>query len=59
MHTVKWVAQQLGLTPGTLRAWEQRYGIVDPVRSEGGYRLYSDGDLAILRTMNDLVRSGM
>lgn len=59
MHTVKWIAQQLGLTPGTLRAWEQRYAIVHPARSEGGYRLYSDDDFLTLQTMNDLVRSGM
>ena len=39
MHTVKWVSQQLGLAPGTLRGWEQRYGIVHPTRTEGGYRL--------------------
>jgi MerR family transcriptional regulator, light-induced transcriptional regulator len=59
MHTVRWVAEQLGLTPGTLRAWEQRYGVVDPTRSEGGYRLYNDEDVAALRAMVDLVEDGM
>lgn len=59
MHTVKWVANQLGLAPGTLRAWEQRYGIVRPVRSEGGFRLYDDDDVAALRTMVKLVEGGM
>jgi len=59
MHTVRWVAQQIGLAPGTLRAWEQRYGIVHPTRSEGGYRLYDDDDLDTLRTMADLVAGGM
>ncbi len=59
MHTVSWVAQQLGLAPGTLRAWEQRYGIVRPARSEGGYRLYDDEDVAILREMAALVAAGM
>jgi DNA-binding transcriptional MerR regulator/methanogenic corrinoid protein MtbC1 len=59
MHTVSWVAQQLGLAPGTLRAWEQRYGIVRPARSEGGYRLYDDEDVATLREMAALVASGM
>lgn len=59
MHTVRWVSQQLGLTPGTLRAWEQRYGIVHPTRSEGGYRLYDDHDLDTLQAMADLVAAGM
>lgn len=59
MHTVSWISQQLGLAPGTLRAWEQRYDIVHPVRSEGGYRLYDDDDLETLRSMVDLVATGM
>lgn len=59
MHTVRWVSQQLGLAPGTLRAWEQRYGIVHPTRSDGGYRLYDDQDLDTLQAMADLVAGGM
>ncbi|MCC6497438.1 MAG: MerR family transcriptional regulator [Propionibacteriaceae bacterium] len=59
MHTVRWVSEQLGLAPGTLRAWEQRYGIVHPTRSEGGYRLYDDNDLDTLQAMADLVAAGM
>ena len=59
MHTVSWVSQQLGLAPGTLRAWEQRYGIVQPTRSDGGYRLYDDNDLDTLQAMADLVAAGM
>lgn len=59
MHTIKWVAEQLGLTPGTLRAWEQRYGVVHPTRTSGGYRLYDDADLDVLRTMAHLVETGM
>ena len=59
MHTVRWVSQQLGLAPGTLRAWEQRYGIVHPTRSEGGYRLYDDDDVDTLQAMTELVAAGM
>ncbi len=59
MHTVGWVAQQLGLAPGTVRAWEQRYGIVHPTRTEGGFRLYDDDDLETLQIMADLVAAGM
>lgn len=59
MYTIKWVSDQLGLAPGTLRAWEQRYGIVHPTRSDTGYRLYDEADLEALRTMSSLVASGM
>jgi DNA-binding transcriptional MerR regulator/methylmalonyl-CoA mutase cobalamin-binding subunit len=59
MHTVRWVSERLGLAPGTLRAWEQRYGIVHPTRSEGGYRLYDDNDLDMLQGMAELVAGGM
>jgi methanogenic corrinoid protein MtbC1 len=37
-------------TPSTW-AWERRYGLVDPLRSPGGFRLYSHRDEAIVRTM--------
>lgn len=59
MYTIKWVSEQLGLAAGTLRAWEQRYGIVHPTRSSGGYRLYDDTDLATLRAMARLVEDGV
>ncbi|SDB80798.1 B12 binding domain-containing protein [Raineyella antarctica] len=59
MYTIKWVSEKLGLAPATLRAWEQRYGVVHPSRSDVGYRLYDDADLDSLRTMSGLVAAGM
>ena len=59
MHTIKWVSEHLGLPAGTLRAWEQRYGIVHPNRSDVGYRLYDDADVDTLRRMAGLVAGGM
>lgn len=35
----------------TLRAWERRYGLLQPERSSGGFRLYSQHDEAIVRAM--------
>ncbi|QGQ98696.1 MerR family transcriptional regulator [Paenibacillus psychroresistens] len=49
MYNSKMIVKQLGLSAGTLRAWETRYGVIQPVRTEGGHRLYSDEDLADLR----------
>lgn len=59
MHTIKWVAGQLGLPATTLRAWEQRYGVVTPDRSDGGYRLYDEEAVDALRRMASLVADGM
>ncbi|HWA56669.1 MAG TPA: MerR family transcriptional regulator [Gemmatimonadales bacterium] len=55
-HPVRVVAQRTGLSGHVLRAWERRYGVVAPTRTEGGQRLYSDADierLALLRRLTD------
>jgi methanogenic corrinoid protein MtbC1 len=58
MYTIKHAAELTGLPEATLRAWERRYGVVVPLRSDGGYRLYDEGALAALREMRDLVADG-
>ena len=40
-YSIGAVARMVRVPPATLRTWEERYGIVQPVRSEGGHRLYS------------------
>lgn len=57
-HPIRIVAQRTGLTPATLRAWERRYGVVDPDRSDGGQRLYSDADVERLNRMRMLTEAG-
>ena len=37
-------ARCVGVSPDLLRAWERRYGLLQPVRSSGGFRLYTDED---------------
>ncbi|WP_194793323.1 MerR family transcriptional regulator [Raineyella fluvialis] len=59
MYTVKQVASRTGVRETTLRAWERRYGLVHPVRSDGGYRLYDDAQVDLLRRMAALVDSGV
>src|SRR6478672_3061991 len=34
-------SRRVGVTPELLRAWESRYGLTRPVRSPGGFRLYT------------------
>jgi DNA-binding transcriptional MerR regulator/methylmalonyl-CoA mutase cobalamin-binding subunit len=52
------VANLTGLSPHVLRAWERRYGVVAPHRSQGGQRLYSDHDVERLRLLRQLTRQG-
>ena len=37
-------ARRVDVNPELLRAWERRYGLLQPVRSSGGFRLYTDED---------------
>ena len=43
------ITRETGLHPDTLRAWERRYDLPQPTRSDGGQRLYSQRDLEIIR----------
>ena len=47
------VARRTGVAVTTLRAWEARYGLLEPQRTDGGHRLYAEADvdrvLAVLR----------
>jgi methanogenic corrinoid protein MtbC1 len=58
VYTVKHAAELTGIPADTLRMWERRYGVVTPVRSEGGYRLYDDAAIARLNAMQALVEAG-
>lgn len=53
------LARRAGIPPATLRAWERRYEIVEPSRTESGYRLYSERDEAAVRDMVDLITRGL
>ena len=58
MYTIKRVSEMVGVPVATLRAWQRRYGVVNPGRSNSGYRLYGAPDIAVLRRMQSLVASG-
>lgn len=48
-YNLKAVVQETGLKADTLRAWERRYGLPQPTRTQSGHRLYSKRDIAILK----------
>lgn len=53
------LARRTGTSPELLRAWEQRYGLLEPARSEGGFRLYSERDEARVLRVKHLIREGL
>jgi len=57
-HPMRLVVLRTGLTPDLLRAWEKRYGVVTPVRSHGGQRMYSDADVERLSLLARAVKGG-
>jgi MerR family transcriptional regulator, light-induced transcriptional regulator len=57
-HPIQVVARRTGLTADVLRVWEKRYGVVEPGRSEGGRRLYSDADVERLRLLSRASEAG-
>lgn len=57
-HPIQVVARRTGLSADVLRAWEKRYAVVEPGRSEGGRRLYSDDDIERLRLLRRASRAG-
>lgn len=52
------VSRLTGLSPHVLRAWERRYGAVQPLRTQGGTRRYRESDLARLKLLRAAVASG-
>src|SRR5690349_7838166 len=53
------LSRRLGVSDHLLRAWETRYGLLHPVRSTGGYRLYSDADAERIRRMQAHLAEGL
>jgi CheY-like chemotaxis protein len=53
------VGRLLGITPSTIRTWEERYGAVSPQRSPGGRRLYSRDEVERLRFVKMKVDEGI
>ena len=48
---IREVVRLTGVNPVTLRAWERRHGLLQPVRTEGGHRLYTQNDVETIRAI--------
>ena len=53
------LSRRVGVTPEVLRAWERRYGILSPTRTDGGFRLYGEDDERRVRRMLEHLEQGL
>lgn len=58
VYVISVAAELSGVHPQTLRIYERR-GLLDPARTGGGSRRYSERDIARLRRIHELTRSGL
>ena len=59
IYNLKAVMYEVGLSAATLRAWENRYGLLKPQRSGGGHRLYSRQDIEMLKWLVQKQNEGL
>ncbi|WP_044471394.1 MerR family transcriptional regulator, partial [Streptomyces turgidiscabies] len=53
------LARRLGVSPTTLRSWDQRYGIGPAIRPDGRHRRWAPPDVAVLEAMCRLTSAGV
>ena len=58
-YPISTVASMTGVNPVTLRAWERRYGLIQPTRTSKGHRLYSVQDIERIKEVLRLVEEGI
>jgi MerR family transcriptional regulator, heat shock protein HspR len=58
VYVISVAAELAGVHPQTLRIYERK-GLVDPARTGGGSRRYSDADIDRLRRIQDLTTAGL
>jgi len=59
LFPIREVARLTGVNPVTLRAWERRYGLIEPTRTESGHRLYSMTDIDRVRSIIGWIDRGV
>ena len=59
LYTIGTVSKLTGVGAITLRAWERRYGLIQPIRKESGHRLYSRAHIDQINRITALTQKGM
>lgn len=58
-YPIREVSDLTGIKPVTLRAWQRRYGLLKPLRTESGHRLYTEADLDTIRAIQGWLAKGV
>ncbi|WP_217554798.1 MerR family transcriptional regulator [Vibrio metschnikovii] len=58
-YAIREVAELTGVKPVTLRAWQRRYSLLQPLRTEKGHRLYTEQDIQTIQTIQSWLLKGV
>lgn len=56
---IREISRLTGVNSVTLRAWERRYGLIKPLRTNKGHRLYSRDDVELIKTIQAWLARGL
>ena len=59
LYAIREVAELTGVKPVTLRAWQRRYNLVQPQRTDKGHRLYTEQDIELIRDIQSWLAKGV
>jgi DNA-binding transcriptional MerR regulator len=59
LYPISAVSNLTGVNSVTLRAWERRYGLIQPNRTDAGHRLYSEDDIERIKLILQLLDEGI
>lgn len=59
VYSISTVSSITGVNAITLRAWERRYGLLNPMRTEAGHRLYTNADIELIKSILKLLDEGI
>lgn len=59
LYSIGDVAERCRINPVTLRAWQRRYGLLKPARTEGGHRQFDDEDIQRIEEIKRWIESGV
>lgn len=51
LYSISEIAQLCDINPVTLRTWQRHYRLLKPKRSEGGYLVFDNKDMARIRAI--------
>jgi DNA-binding transcriptional MerR regulator len=59
LYPIRTVSNLTGVNSITLRAWERRYGLIKPIRTPKGHRLYTQNDIDLIQQVLELLDKGI